>query len=189
MSNRVEILTKLKRGDNHDLCEAAESAIRDGGGFGWLTPPSRNVLETYWKGVLLVPERTLYVARLDDVICGSAQLLRPTRNNEAQAATAQLQASFIAPWARGHGLARALTLAVEQGARAAGFAILTLDVRATQDAAIALYESLDYIRWGTNPRYALVDGAFVAGHHYYKDLASAPAQETTSAAARAPAGR
>ena len=27
-----------------DLCEAAESAIIDGGGFGWLKPPPRKTL-------------------------------------------------------------------------------------------------------------------------------------------------
>ncbi len=46
---------------------------------------ARDVMETYWRGVLLVPERTLFVGRLDGVIAGSAQLVRPPRNNEAQA--------------------------------------------------------------------------------------------------------
>ena len=48
--------------------------IIEGGGFGWLKPPPRQVLENYWKGVLLVPERRLVVGRLDGIIAGSAQL-------------------------------------------------------------------------------------------------------------------
>ena len=82
--------------------------------------------------------------------------------------------NFIAPWARGHGLARGLVVAVEDAARAAGFAILNLDVRDTQTAAIQLYESLGYVRWGTHPDYARVDGAMIPGHFYFKRLADAP---------------
>ena len=67
----VERLAEFNTGDLHDLCDAAEAAILDGGGFGWLRPPPRHVMETYWKGVLLVPERELFVARVDDTIAGS----------------------------------------------------------------------------------------------------------------------
>ena len=47
--------------------------------------PGRRALESYFRGVLLVPERELFVARLNGVIVGSAHLVRPPRNNEAQA--------------------------------------------------------------------------------------------------------
>ncbi len=166
----VEAVTELKGADRHDLCDAAEAAIRDGGGFGWLRPPPRHVLEAFWQGVLLVPERSLFVARLDGVIGGSAQLVRPTRNNEAQAHAANLTTSFVAPWARGHGLARGLVVAVEEAARKEGFAIINLDVRETQRAAIMLYERLGYQRWGTHPYYARVGGKWIAGHFYSKVL-------------------
>jgi ribosomal protein S18 acetylase RimI-like enzyme len=156
-----------------ELCEASEAAIHEGGGFGWLKPPPRNIMEAYWKGVLLVPERHLFVARLDGVICGSAQLARPARNNEAQAFSAQLTSAFVAPWARGHGLARGLVLAVEECARALGAEVLNLDVRSTQTAAIQLYDGLGYIRWGTHPAYARVDRAIIPGHYYYKVLTGA----------------
>src|SRR3984957_16051718 len=81
----IERLTQCAGTDLDDLCEATESAIVEGGGFGWLKPPPRQVLENYWKGVLLVPERRFVVGRLDGMICGSAQLSRSPRNNEAQA--------------------------------------------------------------------------------------------------------
>jgi ribosomal protein S18 acetylase RimI-like enzyme len=152
------------------LCEAAHSAIIEGGGFGWINPPGRLALESYFRGVLLVPERELFIARLNGTIVGSAQLLRPPRNNEAQAFAAHLMHSFIAPYARGHGLARLLTLRVEEGARALGYQVLNLDVRDTQGAAIRLYESLGYVRWGTHPHYARVAGETILGHHYYKLL-------------------
>jgi ribosomal protein S18 acetylase RimI-like enzyme len=166
----VELIDEFASGELYDLCDATEAAIAAGGGFGWLAPPDRQVLENYWKGVLLVPERRLIVARLDGVICGSAQLSRPPRNNEAQAFGAHLQHAFVAPWARGHGLARMLTEAVEEVARAGGYEILMLDVRETQERAIRIYESMDYVCWGTNPYYAKVDGRYVAGRYYWKRL-------------------
>jgi hypothetical protein len=51
----VERLTEFAGPDLHDLCDAADAAILDGGGFGWLTPPQRHVMEAYLKGVMVVP--------------------------------------------------------------------------------------------------------------------------------------
>ena len=82
-------------------------------------PQARTSLESYFKGILLVPERVLFVGRLDGVIVGSVQLVRPPRNNEAQAFAARLEHSYTAPYARGHGLARIMTLRVEEAARGA----------------------------------------------------------------------
>ena len=169
-STVVERLSAFRGPDLHDLCDAAEAAILDGGGFGWLKPPPRHVMETFWKGVLVVPERELFAARLDRTIAGSAQLVRPPRNNEAQGYVGQLTTSFVAPWARAHGLARSLTLAIEEAARDAGLRVLNLDVRETQDAAIRLYESLGYRRWGTHPHYAWIDDRWTTGFFYHKDL-------------------
>jgi ribosomal protein S18 acetylase RimI-like enzyme len=166
----VERLESFARTDLEDLCDAAEDAIKADGGFGWVAAPPRHIMEAYWRGVVLVPGRSIFVARLDGTICGSAQLARPPRNNEAQAFAAQLTSNFIAPWARGHGLARRIVLAVEEAARSQGFAILNLDVRDTQTAAIQLYESLGFIRWGTHPAYARVLGRTIPGHFYYKRL-------------------
>jgi ribosomal protein S18 acetylase RimI-like enzyme len=166
----VEHVKRFHDDDLHTLCEATDAAIIDGGGFGWVTPPGRRALETYFRGVLLVPERELFVARLNGDIVGSAILVRPPRNNEAQAFAASLMHSYIAPYARGHGLARMLTEAVEERARELGYHVLNLDVRETQTAAIRLYQTLGYTRWGEHPEYALVRGKSVTGYFYYKRL-------------------
>jgi RimJ/RimL family protein N-acetyltransferase len=166
----VERLVRYSGTDLDDLCDATERAIVDGGGFGWLKPPPRQVLENYWKGVLLVPERRLVVGRLDGTIAGSAQLSRAPRNNEAQAFAGTLTGTFVAPWARGHGLARGIVLEIERLAREFGLMVLNLDLRDTQQAAIALYESMGYQRWGTHPVYARVEGRVVPGHYYFKLL-------------------
>jgi RimJ/RimL family protein N-acetyltransferase len=166
----VERATELDEEDLAALCEAADAAIIDGGGFGWVNPPGRTALERYFHGVLLVPERELYIARLQGVVVGSAQLVRPPRNNEAQAFAATLVHAFMAPYARGQGLARMLTRRVEDGARALGYHVLNLDVRETQEVAIHMYEALGYIRWGVHPAYARIAGRTVRGFHYYKLL-------------------
>ncbi|MHB1305199.1 MAG: GNAT family N-acetyltransferase [Acidiphilium sp.] len=166
----VDRLTVIADDDLSALCEAADAAIIDGGGFGWLRPPGRAALEQYFRGVLMVPERELFVGRMDGLIYGAAQLVRPPRNNEAQAHGATLAHNFVAPYARGHGLARLIVRRVEDRARSLGFQALNLDVRETQTAAIALYEGAGFIRWGTHPAYARSDGTTVAGHFYYKLL-------------------
>lgn len=168
----VERLRAFAGPDLYDLCDATEAAILDGGGFGWLKPPARSSLENYWRGILLVPERQLFVARLDGTIAGSAQLLLPTSNKEAEAHCAWLTTNFLAPWARGFGLARDLVLAVEDSARRLGSQVLQLDVRETQTRALQIYEQLGYTRWGSNPRYSYVDGRWITGHYYYKTLAA-----------------
>ncbi|HVE22797.1 MAG TPA: GNAT family N-acetyltransferase [Acidocella sp.] len=156
--------------DVHALAEAATAAILDGGGFGWVKPPKAALLEQYFRGVLLVPERMLIVGRMDGVIYGAVQLHRPSRNNEAQAVSAHLMHHFVAPYARGHGLARLIIQRAEEHARSLGYRVLNLDVRETQQAAIALFEAAGFVRWGTHPAYARVKGETVRGHFYYKLL-------------------
>ncbi len=170
----VERAAELLDDDMQALCEAADAAIIEGGGFGWVKSPGRLALQSYFKGVLLVPERELFTARLDGVIVGSAQLVRPPRNNEAQAFAAAIMHSFVAPYARGHGLARMMTRRMEDGARALGYQVLNLDVRETQEAAIRLYESLGYHRWGEHPAYARVRGRTIRSIYFTKLLQREP---------------
>jgi ribosomal protein S18 acetylase RimI-like enzyme len=176
----VEIAGSIEAHDLEELCEATNAAIVEGGGFGWVQAQDRAVLARHFRGVLLVPDRVLFLARLDGTVVGSAQLVRPPRNNEAQAFAAQLTHAYIAPYARGHGLARKLVERVEQHAASVGFRVLNLDVRETQVRAIALFESLGYIRWGTHPAYARVDGRTVAGHYYHKLLEPGRGRSTES---------
>ena len=164
----VERLTQYGGTDLDDLCEATESAIVEGGGFGWLKPPPRQTLESYWKGVLLVPERRLVVGRLDGIVAGSAMLSRAPRNNEAQSFAGTVTGAFVAPWARRRGLGHGIVGEIETLAREMGLMVLNLDLRDTQSAAIRLYESMGYKRWGTHPVYARVEGRIVPGHYYYK---------------------
>lgn len=161
---------ELELRDLNDLCDATDAAIKVGGGFGWVNLPSREILERYWQGVIIMPNRELFVARLDDVICGTCQLIKPPSNNEAQSHAVQLTTHFVTPWARGHGLARRLLQRAEKQARVEKYTVINLDVRETQEAAIALYESEGYDHYATHPAYAYVNGSYVAGRFYTKIL-------------------
>jgi len=175
----IERVDVLDPHDLADLCEATNAAIVEGGGFGWVDAQSRSALERHFRGVMLVPERELFIARLNGEVVGSAQLVRPPRNNEAQGFSGLLTHAFIAPYARGFGLARMLVRRVEERAASVGIRVLNLDVRATQVSAIALFEGLGYVRWGAHPAYARVGGGTVEGYFYYR-LVELPGGRSTA---------
>jgi L-amino acid N-acyltransferase YncA len=166
----IEWLEEFRGNDLDELCNATEEAIIDGNGFGWLKPPQRQVLENYWRGVLLVPQRRLVVARLEGSIVGSSQFVTPAANNEAGAFSVEMTTFFLAPWARGHNLGSGMMSVMVDQARAEGFRTFEFNVRVTQAAGIRLAEQMDFQHWATKEKYALVDGEFIAGNYYIKDL-------------------
>lgn len=170
----VEKLDVFKGADLSDLCDATEATMQDTYGFSIgfhrSEPLVRDRLEAYFKGVLLVPERQLIGGRYDGTLAGSIQLVKPAASNQTSAFAASVDNHFVAPWARGHGMARKLLEAAEREARACGITVIKLSVRATREAAIHLYEICDYKRWGTLEKYEIMAGEMVAGHFYYKEL-------------------
>lgn len=170
----VERLQKLNRVDMHDLCDATIAAIEKDGGFGWVTVPEREVLERYWQGVVAMPQRDLFVARLDGAIAGTVQLVRYPPNNQAQNFSAQLTTFFMAPWARGHGLSQQLLELLETHAKDIGLHAINLDVRETQGNAIHLFQKNGYVQWGLNPYYALIDGRAIPGYFMHKIIKPLP---------------
>ena len=104
----VDELQTISNTDLADLCYNTEQAIKAGGGFGWITVPPREVLKKYWNGMLLINTNKLIVGRLNNDIAGSMQLSFYPSNNEAQKTIARIQSHFVAPWARGYGLAKAM---------------------------------------------------------------------------------
>ena len=170
MNIKTEIISSINDTDLADLCNITEQAIKAGGGFGWLKVPPRGVLKKYWKGSVIIPNRKLIVGRLNKAIAGTLQLIFSPSNNEAQQKNFNIISHFVAPWGRGFGLAKAMidnaeSIGLEYGAKCAH-----LDVRETQEAAIKLFESKGYSKWGTNPFYALVNGKNIKGYYYFKKL-------------------
>ena len=166
----VEKKAALNEGELGQLVTATEDAIRDGIGFNWLVPPLPETLESYWRGVLMVPSRSLFVAKLDNVIAGAVQLLRPSKAKETSAFAATVEAHFVAPWARGHGMALMLLDAAEREAAKDGFSVINLSVRETQSRALTIYRDHGYVEWGTMPYYEYVNASMVSGHFFYKKL-------------------
>lgn len=169
-SKLVQRALSLTDDDLQALCEAADAAILDGGGFGWVQPQGRQVLERYFRGLLLVPERMLFVVRLKGEIVGCAQLVRAPRNNECQAMCITLMHLFVAPYARNRGLGSALLQEVEHAARSMGFRVMNMDVPDTQTAAIALFRKTGFQHWGTHPHFARMGDQTVSGLFFTKLL-------------------
>ena len=166
----VETLKRIEEVDLADLCNISEQAIKAGGGFGWLSIPPRTVLKKYWKGVVLIDYKKLIVGRLNGAIAGTLQLTLQPRNNEAQKNTAHIQSHFVAPWARGYGLAKSMIDYTEKISKESGIKCLQLDIRETQGAAIQLFKSKGFTQWGENPYYAFINSKFIKGLYFYKNI-------------------
>ena len=166
----VDLLSSINKVDLADICNITEQAIKAGGGFGWLKVPPIDILHKYWKGILLVKNRKLIVGRLNNGIAGTLQLVFNPSNNEAQQHICSITSHFVAPWARGHGLAKAMINKAEVVGKENGTNFAQLDIRETQEAAIQLFKSKGYKHWGTNPNYALVDGKNIKGFYFLKQL-------------------
>ena len=166
----VDVLEKISNTDLADLCYNTEQAVKAGGGFGWITVPPRDVLKKYWNSMLLTNTNTLIAGRLNGDIAGSMQLSFYPPNNEAQKNISSIQSHFVAPWARGYGLAKAMIDYAILKSKENNKVSIQLDIRETQTAAIQLFESKGFVRWGENPTYAFVNGNPIKGYYYYKNL-------------------
>ncbi|WP_439816379.1 GNAT family N-acetyltransferase [Zavarzinia sp. CC-PAN008] len=167
----VERVETLDDAELEDLVDLTFEAVQEGAGFGWTDPPPpRMTLETFWKGVLLVPQRSLFLARVNGTVVGMAQMIGALPNNQAGAFAAEVSTLYVSDLARHRGLAVAILREIEALALARRLGQLDLHVRADRTAAIALFEQYGFARWGTKPRYALVRGQYLAGHYYSKVL-------------------
>tara|TARA_B100001250_G_scaffold391834_1_gene393108 strand:+ start:91 stop:627 length:537 start_codon:yes stop_codon:yes gene_type:complete len=166
----VETLKKINDTDLADLCNITEQAINAGGGFGWLSIPPRSVLKKYWNGIMLIDYVTLIVGRLNGDIAGTLQLSFQPPNNEAQKKITKIQSHFVAPWARGYGLAKSMIDFAEKTSKESGSKCMQLNIRETQEAAIQLFKSKGFIQWGENPFYALINDKFIKGLYFYKNI-------------------
>ncbi len=166
----AEILKSISDLDLADLCNITEQAINAGGGFGWLTVPPRDILKKYWNGIMLINNKKLIVGRLGGAIAGTLQITFQTQNNEAQKNIAQINSHFVAPWARGYGLAKAMVDFAESTSKENGVKCLQIDIRETQKAAIQLFESKGFLKWGENPFYSFISEKFVKGLYFYKNI-------------------
>lgn len=170
----VEVLERFSGRDLADLCRATRDTAIEGTDSSFGGAPTEVRLAAFWKGVALAPHRTLIVCRLDGVIAGALQLVRPSPLTEAGPYVADLETFFVAPWARGHGLAPLMVEKAEEVARAKGIRILDVSTRASRRRAIEVFEALGYARWAEKEHYAFIDGKFVPGLYLSKRLDGQP---------------
>ena len=71
----VKKTNSFKKGELEELTSATMDAIEEGIGFGWIKRPPKNKVRNYWKGVLLVPNRWLFLGRYKGLIAGSLQVV------------------------------------------------------------------------------------------------------------------
>ena len=167
----VKKTNSFKKGELDELTSATMDAIKEGIGFGWIKPPPKNKVRNYWKGVLLVPNRWLFLGRYKGLIAGSLQVVTFSSSNEASIFRVFIDNHFVATWARGYGLAKLLLEEAEKECKLNNFTHVLLDVRETQQRAIKLYEQIGYKQWGELPAYhRLENKKIVSGKYYYKDL-------------------
>ena len=170
MSIKIDNLKEISSIDLADLCSVTEQAIKAGGGFGWLTLPPRETLKNYWNGLVLIKTNILIAGRLNGSIAGALQISFNPPNNEAQKNISKIQSHFVAPWARGYGLAKAMIDEAILISKENNKKSIQLDIRETQSAAIKLFRNKGFIKWGENPSYAFIDGNPIKGYYFYKDV-------------------
>ncbi len=168
---QVKKINKFEKGELEELTSATMDAIQEGIGFGWTKKPPKNKIIDYWKGVLMVPNRWLFLGKYKGVISGSIQVVTVSSSNEAAIFRVFIDTHFVATWARGHGLAKLLLETAQNECVENNFTHVILDVRDTQIRAISLYEQLGFKLWGKLPAYhKLANGQIIPGNFYYKSL-------------------
>lgn len=152
-----------------DAATLLADLVAAGAALGWVDPPTPAEVAALLREVWTAPpgEAALAVAtdratttRTSDEGIGTARLVglaywrrydRPTHRPHAD-----VEKVAVSDAAQGRGLGRRLMTALIAAARDSGVEVLTLDLRADNARAAALYESLGFQRYGLLPRFVAV---------------------------------
>jgi len=153
------------------LMSMLKNVVDDGASIGFLPPLADDEARHYWQGVMedvAGGSHVLLVAWCDGVVAGSAQLdlcLKPNGAHRADVVKVMVRTEM-----RRLGIARRLMQAIEDEARRCNRSTLVLDTR-KGDPSEALYASLEWVRAGEIPRYAIsANGDIDPSVFYYKLL-------------------
>lgn len=92
------------------------------------------------------PSGSFFVGHLDDVPVATGAWRRSDVPALGSVRTAEIKRMYVAPSARGRGVARLVLRHLETSAAAAGYEALVLETGLRQPEAIALYETSGYVR-------------------------------------------
>ncbi|MGW1375955.1 N-acetyltransferase family protein [Streptomyces sp. NPDC002446] len=133
--------------------------VHAGAPLGWVEPPGADEVAELMDRVLRAAragDGALRAAYLDRRLVGLGYWLRhalPTNRQHAD-----LDKVAVAAKAHGRGVGRALTCALVADAREAKIEVLTLEARADNARALALYRSLGFREYGRLPRFIAMGG-------------------------------
>jgi GNAT superfamily N-acetyltransferase len=109
-------------------------------------------------------DRILLVARDDDRIVGTVQIVRAAADNGRH--RAEIQRFAVSAAMRGRGIGRVLLEAAVERSRAMGLTLLWLSTHADTDSD-RIYARLGWTRLGVMPGYATNPGGAIVGNVFY----------------------
>jgi ribosomal protein S18 acetylase RimI-like enzyme len=176
----VRLSAEQVRERAEQLSEVLSDCVTGGASVSFMPPFGPGDAKPFWLATAESCEagqRIVLAAIMDSMAVGSVQLLPVGIPNQPH--RAEIAKLLVHRKARRRGIGRTLMLAAEAEARRLGRSLLTFDTT-TGDSAEKLYLSLNYVRAGVIPGYALKpDGSLIDTSVFYKLLESGGAGQKT----------
>jgi len=145
--------------------------VAGGAALGWVEPPSAVEVEGLLREVVdasATGDACLVAAIDSHGLVGLGYWRRYSRPTHSPHVDVEKLA--VAASAQGHHLGRRIMTELLKAAREAHVEVVTLDLRADNDRAVALYESLGFERYGMLPRFVAVGSDRYDKYFYALDL-------------------
>lgn len=154
-----------------ELASLLMDCVEGGASVGFMQPLTLDRATAFWRRIaqdVAEGKRALLVAEDAQGLCGTVQLVMDLPENQPH--RADVAKMLVHRRARRQGLGTALMQAAESTARECGKTLLVLDAVTDGDAA-RLYGSLDWVRVGEIPGYALFpEGGLCSTTVFYRNL-------------------
>lgn len=168
---QIRTLEKMCESAIAQLAEVLIDCVEGGASVSFMHPLDRAKAAAFWREQAADIERgqrIVVVAEVGGRIVGTVQVVFAAQENQPH--RADIAKMLVHRGARNRGIGRALMLAAENAARAAGKTVLVLDTVPDSDAA-RLYARLGWVFVGSVPDYALwPHGGLTPTSFYYRKL-------------------